>query len=123
MPSNLPAGAPEGVRTIIVIPTYNEAENLPSLIAELVALGVPGLMVLVVDDNSPDGTGRVADCLAERLPGVVQVMHRAVQGRPGPRWYIAGFSRALAEEGADFVVQMDADFSHPAAAIPSMFRI
>jgi dolichol-phosphate mannosyltransferase len=118
MPSNLLADVPDGVRTIIVIPTYNEAENLPSLIAELVALGVPGLMVLVVDDNSPDGTGQVAETLAQRFPGFVHVRHRA--GKEGlGKAYIDGFAVALGM-GADRIIQMDADFSHPPSAIPTM---
>lgn len=105
-------------KTIIVIPTYNEAENLPALIAELRALAVPELTVLIVDDNSPDGTGRVADTLAERLPGIVCVCHRA--GKEGlGRAYIDGFTRALAM-GAELIFQMDADFSHPLAAVPTM---
>jgi dolichol-phosphate mannosyltransferase len=106
------------VKTVVVIPTYNEAENLPALIAELRALAVPDLAVLIVDDNSPDGTGRVADALAERLPGTVTVRHRAAKEGLG-RAYLDGFSQALAL-GADFVFQMDADFSHPLAAIPIM---
>lgn len=121
MPSERTGGAPEQPRTIVVIPTYNEAENLPGLVAELHALAVPNLAVLVVDDNSPDGTGRVADGLAERLPGVVQVMHRA--GKEGlGRAYLAGFACALAD-GADYIIQMDADFSHPSAAILTMLEL
>ncbi len=120
MPSQDTAAVPEHAKTIVVIPTYNEAENLPGLIAELHALAVPGLSVLVVDDNSPDGTGQVADCLAERLPGAVQVMHRP--GKEGlGRAYIDGFGRALADS-ADFIIQMDADFSHPSSAIPTMLQ-
>lgn len=121
MPSQRTTGVLEHAKTIVVIPTYNEAENLPGLIAELHALAVPGLSVLVVDDNSPDGTGRVADCLAERLPGVVQVMHRAGKDGLG-RAYIEGFGRALAES-ADLIIQMDADFSHPTSAIPLMLQL
>ncbi len=121
MPSERTGAADELPRTIVVIPTYNEAENLPGLVGELHALAVPGLSVLVVDDNSPDGTGRVADCLAERLPGVVQVMHRAGKDGLG-RAYIEGFACALAE-GADYIIQMDADFSHPTAAIPAMLEM
>ncbi len=121
MPSQRTAGVPEHAKIIVVIPTYNEAENLPGLVAELHALAVPGLSVLVVDDNSPDGTGRVANCLAERLPGVVQVLHRAGKDGLG-RAYLAGFSRALAD-GADFIIQMDADFSHPSSAIPAMLDL
>lgn len=121
MPSQPKVGVPEHAKTVVVIPTYNEAENLPGLIAELHALAVPGLSVLVVDDNSPDGTGRVADSLAERLPGVVQVMHRA--GKEGlGRAYVEGFGQAIADS-ADYVVQMDADFSHPSEAIPTMISM
>ena len=107
-------------KTVVVIPTYNEAENLPALIAELRALAVPDLSVLIVDDNSPDGTGRVADALAERLPGTITVRHRAAKEGLG-RAYIDGFSQALAM-GADFILQMDADFSHPLSAIPTMLN-
>ncbi len=98
MPSQHTAGVPEHAKIIVVIPTYNEAENLPGLVAELHALAVPGMSVLVVDDNSPDGTGQVADCLAERLPGVVAGHAPAAartgwaalmsQGSPGP-WPMA----------------------------------
>lgn len=121
MSSQRAPGADETARIIVVIPTYNEAENLPGLVAELTALCVPGLSVLVVDDNSPDGTGRVAESLAERLPGVLQVMHRQDKDGLG-RAYIAGFERALAD-AADYVIQMDADFSHPPAAIPVMLDL
>ena len=121
MPSQRASGADETARTIVVIPTYNEAENLPALVAELVALGAPGLSVLVVDDNSPDGTGQVADRLAERLPGVIDVLHRAEKSGLG-RAYVEGFNRALTA-GADFIIQMDADFSHPPAAIPTMLDL
>jgi dolichol-phosphate mannosyltransferase len=121
MPSQRTAVVPEHTKTIVVIPTYNEAENLPGLVAELHALAVPGLSVLVVDDNSPDGTGRVADCLAERLPGVVQVVHRAGKTGLGSA-YLEGFERAL-RDGADYAIQMDADFSHPSNAIPTMLDL
>ena len=105
---------------MIVIPTYNEADNLPTLIAELQALGVPGLAVLVVDDNSPDGTGQVADTLAERLPGMVRVRHRRQKQGLG-RAYVDGFGQAL-DMGAKFICQMDADFSHPPTIIPTMLE-
>ena len=114
---NLPADA----RTTIVIPTYNEADNLPALVAELLALNVSGLAVLVVDDNSPDGTGQVADVLAGRFPGVVSVRHRPEKQGLG-RAYVDGFQRGLAA-GADFIIQMDADFSHPPEAIPTMLDL
>jgi dolichol-phosphate mannosyltransferase len=121
MPSQTAIDALNNAKIIVVIPTYNEAENLPGLVAELHALTIPGLSVLIVDDNSPDGTGRVADCLADRLPGVVEVLHRAEKDGLG-RAYVAGFKLALAR-GADFIVQMDADFSHPSAAIPAMLEL
>lgn len=107
--------------TIVVIPTYNEADNLPAITAELLALDVPDLHLLVVDDDSPDGTGRIADELAqERYPGQVYVIHR--KGKLGlGTAYITGFTRAM-ELGADYVVQMDADFSHSPSYIPKMLE-
>jgi len=116
-PENLPADA----RTTVVIPTYNAPDNLPALVAELLALGVAGLTVLVVDDNSPDGTGQVADALAGRFPGVVSVRHRPEKQGLG-RAYVDGFQRGLAA-GADFIIQMDADFSHPPEVIPTMLNL
>jgi dolichol-phosphate mannosyltransferase len=118
MPAEQPNGVSEDAKTLIVIPTYNEAGNLPTLIAELQALGVPGLAVLIVDDNSPDGTGQVADVLSERLPGVVFVRHRAQKQGLG-RAYVDGFRQAL-DMGASYILQMDADFSHPPSVIPTM---
>jgi dolichol-phosphate mannosyltransferase len=101
-------------RQLIVIPTYNEAENLPPLIAAILTLGLD-LHVLVVDDNSPDGTGAIADDLSQRHPEV-HVLHRQAKLGLGPA-YIAGFEWALAE-GYDYVFEMDADFSHDPAALP-----
>ncbi len=103
-------------RCVVVIPTYNEAENLPLLVPQVLAQG-PGIDVLVVDDNSPDGTGKLADDLADRDPRV-HVLHRAAKQGLGPA-YRAGFTRAL-DMGADLVVQMDADFSHPPEKIREM---
>jgi dolichol-phosphate mannosyltransferase len=102
----------------VVVPTYNERENLPKLVSEILGLGVPRLRVLVVDDNSPDGTGEVADELAKESAGALGVIHRADKDGLG-RAYVTGFVRAL-DDGADIVVQMDADLSHPAAVIPAM---
>ena len=121
MLSNQPTSVPEDAKTIIVIPTYNEADNLPGLIAELLALGVQGLAVLIVDDNSPDGTGAVAETLAQRFPGIVHVRHRANKEGLG-RAYLDGFAIAL-DMGADYIIQMDADFSHPSTAIPQMLSL
>ena len=93
-----------------VIPTYNEAENLPSMIGELFSLDVEGLRILIIDDNSLDGTGQVADELASRYPDRLSVIHRPGKLGLGTA-YVAGFRRAL-EDGAAFIVQMDAYFSH-----------
>lgn len=103
---------------IVVIPTYNEAGNLPVIAEQLLALPLDGLRLLVVDDNSPDGTGKIADGLAAGHPGRVEVVHRP--GRQGlGRAYVDGLSTALAH-GADYVVQMDADLSHPVDAVPRL---
>ncbi|WAL69194.1 polyprenol monophosphomannose synthase [Amycolatopsis cynarae] len=105
-------------KVTVVVPTYNERDNLPRLAGMLAALEVPDLHVLVVDDNSPDGTGEVADKLAADSPETFGVLHRTEKDGLG-RAYVAGITRAL-EEGADIVIQMDADLSHPAEAIPRM---
>ncbi len=104
------------MRIVVIVPTYNEAENLPKLVSALFLLPLD-LHVLVVDDNSPDGTGRIADELAQADPRVA-VIHRA--GKLGLRSaYIEGMQRAL-QDGADAVVQMDADFSHDPTRLPAM---
>jgi dolichol-phosphate mannosyltransferase len=102
-------------RVIVVIPTYNEAENLPLLVPQVLSQD-PRLEILVVDDRSPDGTGKLADDLATRT-GRVHVLHRAGKEGLGPA-YRAGLARALAM-GAEAVIMMDADFSHPPDAIPT----
>jgi dolichol-phosphate mannosyltransferase len=108
-------------KTVVVVPTYNERENLPVLIAQLLNLDVPDLHVLVVDDNSPDGTGDVADRIAADHPGTVEVLHRPGKSGLG-RAYVAGITRALAGE-AEIVIHMDADLSHPVSAIPAMLNL
>ncbi|SNS27525.1 polyprenol monophosphomannose synthase [Rhodococcoides kyotonense] len=110
-----PNGAP---KTTVVVPTYDERENLPKLVGLLAGLGLENLHVLVVDDNSPDGTGKVADELAETGPIPVTVLHRTEKNGLG-RAYVAGMTKAL-DDGADIVVQMDADLSHPADVVPTM---
>ena len=107
-------------RTTVVLPTYNEAENLPSMVAALLALA-PAVDVLVVDDNSPDGTGELADGLVKAHPDRVDVLHRTQKSGLGDA-YRAGFRRALAG-GAERVFEMDADFSHPVAAVPAMLAL
>jgi dolichol-phosphate mannosyltransferase len=96
-------------KTIIVIPTYNESENLPRLITELFNLPVSGLNILVVDDNSPDGTGNLADKIAAS-DRRVSVLHRPGKQGLGTA-YVQGFKQAI-QSGADIIIQMDADFSH-----------
>jgi dolichol-phosphate mannosyltransferase len=110
----------EDPKIVVVVPTYNERENLPVLAGMLAELGVPRLQMLVVDDGSPDGTGDVADKLAADTPAAVSVLHRAEKNGLG-RAYVAGMTRAL-DEGADIVIQMDADLSHPAAVVPVMIE-
>lgn len=106
------------MKTTVVIPTYNEAENLPLMAAEIWALDIPDMEILVVDDDSPDGTGQVADELAERQPGKIQVLHRCEERGLGTA-YLAAFGQAL-DTGADLVIQMDCDFSHSPRHIPEM---
>ncbi|HEY4720530.1 MAG TPA: polyprenol monophosphomannose synthase [Anaerolineae bacterium] len=104
------------MKPFIVVPTYNEADNLADLAAALFALNVPDLEVLVVDDASPDGTGQIADGLAAQYDPRLHVLHRT-----GPRGlgraYVDGFRWAL-DHGADRILQMDADFSHSPKYIP-----
>lgn len=95
----------------IIIPTYNEAQNISKLIPILLGLPIPGLNVLVVDDNSNDGTGEIADKFSQTENGRVRVLHRAGKLGMGTA-YIEGFKLAL-EHGAEAIGQMDADFSHP----------
>jgi dolichol-phosphate mannosyltransferase len=114
---SLPPRAPVA-RPMVVVPTYNERENLAALVETVLALPVPGLRLLVVDDNSPDGTGALADELASGASGRLLVLHRPGKAGLGPA-YLAGFRRAL-DEGADAVIEMDADFSHDPARIPAL---
>ena len=109
------------MKTIVVTPTYNEAENLPVLIEEIFSLNIDDLGILVVDDNSPDGTGRIAEQLAQSYPHRVEVIHR--EGKRGlGTAYVTGFTRAL-EKGAEAIIEMDADLSHPADKIPEMIEL
>ena len=98
------------MKTSIVIPTFNEKENLPLIVSALFQLEIPDLQILVVDDNSPDGTGDIAEELKEEYPDSVFVLHR--EGKKGlGTAYLDGFRLCL-DRGADQIVQMDADFSH-----------
>ena len=102
------------MRATVCLPTYNERENLERMVR---ALGEHDVRVLVVDDNSPDGTGEIADRLAAELDWV-SVLHRERKEGLGPA-YIAGFRRALAD-GAEVVMEMDCDFSHDPADVPRL---
>jgi len=99
------------VQLTVVIPTYNEAENLPKLVSVLFALPLPDLRVIIVDDNSPDGTGALVDELAPDYGERLSALHRSGKLGLGTA-YVNGFRRAI-EAGADAIAQMDADFSHP----------
>jgi dolichol-phosphate mannosyltransferase len=104
------------MRAVVCLPTYNERENVEPMVR---ALGEHGVQVLVVDDGSPDGTGEIADRLADELD-YVSVLHRPRKEGLGPA-YLAGFARALAA-GADLVLEMDCDFSHDPADVPRLIR-
>ena len=102
----------------VVVPTYNESETLPQLIEKVIAQGIEGLGFIVVDDGSPDGTGAVADGLADEFAGVFIVLHR--EGKQGlGTAYMAGFQTAL-DAGAQNIVEMDADLSHPPEVLPGL---
>jgi dolichol-phosphate mannosyltransferase len=105
------------VKASVVIPTYNEHDNIKQLTEEILTLAPP-LDVIIVDDNSPDGTGKLADELATQYPGRVQVIHRPAKLGLGTA-HIAGFKLAL-EQGAQRVLSMDADFSHHPRHIPTL---
>ena len=107
------------MRITVIVPTYNEAENLPRLVSALFSLPLD-LSVLVVDDNSPDGTGQLADGLASDNPERLAVLHRT--GKLGLRTaYLEGFKLAM-DAGAEAVAQMDADFSHDPQKLVEMAK-
>ena len=108
------------MKIIIVIPTYNEAENLPILVDRIFANAIDDLSLLIVDDNSPDGCGKIADGLHDQFGEQVKVVHRERKEGLG-RAYAQGFEAALAD-GADVVGMMDADLSHPPEKLPEMIN-
>ena len=123
MPSVAPspdpiAAAPAGPRIWIIVPTYNERENVGP-ITEAILATVPQANILIVDDGSPDGTGDLADELARQRPNIA-VLHRGAKQGLG-RAYVAAFRDVLAR-GADVVVQIDADFSHPVRFLPTLLE-
>lgn len=105
---------------MVVIPTYNEKENLPKIVEAVFKLDISGLQILVVDDNSPDGTGQLAEELRIQYDEQVHILHRTGKGGLGPA-YIAGFNQAI-ELGADIIIQMDADFSHQPKYLPELLE-
>lgn len=106
------------MKVTVVVPTFNEADNLAAMAGALLALPVAGLTLLVVDDESPDGSGRLADGLAAASAGRIEVIHRHGARGLGLA-YRDGFMRGL-ERGAEAIVQMDADFSHAPADVPRL---
>jgi dolichol-phosphate mannosyltransferase len=109
------------LKITVVTPTYNEAENLPKLVSALFSLGLPELSMLIVDDNSPDGTGPLADEFKQTYPDRFDVLHRSGKMGLGSA-YIQGFQYAL-QHGAEVIVQMDADFSHPPEKVVEMAEL
>jgi glycosyltransferase involved in cell wall biosynthesis len=108
--------APTGRRAVVIVPTYNEVENLEQTVHAIRA-AAPELHIMVVDDTSPDGTGELADRLAATDPRITVLHHEVRAGLGGA--YLAGFGAALAA-GFDILIEMDADGSHPADALPAL---
>ncbi len=106
------------MKITLIIPTYNEVENLPKLVQAIFAQKIPELKLLIVDDHSPDGTGEIADGLAKEFPGRVEVLHRSGARGLG-RAYVFGFEHALRGD-AEAIGQMDCDFSHPPEKLPEL---
>lgn len=108
------------MKPIVVVPTYNEIENLERIVG-LIRQQPGGFHILVVDDNSPDGTGRLADELCTRHPGEVHVLHRP--GKEGlGRAYVAGFGHVMKMPEYDAIIQMDADLSHDPVYLPEFMK-
>jgi dolichol-phosphate mannosyltransferase len=105
------------VSVLVIVPTLNERDNLPGLVRAV--LGHDGYQMMIVDDGSPDGTGAVADDLARAWPGRLEVVHRTGARGLG-RSYVDGMQRALAAQTPQIICQMDADFSHDPAYLPTL---
>src|ERR1043165_9804984 len=106
------------MNSIVIVPTYNEAENLPILLSRIAA-AAPDVHVLITDDGSPDGTADIAEELSSEFDGLRVYRRAGVRGLG--RAYVDSFTRVLAE-GYDHVIQMDADLSHDPAAIPALLN-
>lgn len=104
------------MKSVIILPTYNEKENLADIVQAIFAVGIKDLHLIIVDDNSPDGTGQIADQLAQGNSNV-QVVHRAKKEGLGIA-YVAGFKKALADPDFQYIFEMDADFSHQPKYLP-----
>lgn len=117
-PIHIVGGFDRDVTVAVVIPTFNEADNIGNIVQQLFDLDVERLGILFVDDSSPDGTGKIADELAAQHPGRILVAHRGGKQGLGTA-YIAGFKLAL-DSDVQKVFQMDCDLSHPPAEVPSM---
>ena len=107
------------MNSLVVVPTYNEVDNLPGIVASIFE-HAPQTHILIVDDNSPDGTGALADKLSEAQPERLFVLHRARKEGLGQA-YVEGFRFAL-DRGYEAIVQMDADFSHDPKYLPAFFE-
>jgi dolichol-phosphate mannosyltransferase len=115
----VPEAPPRTANVWVILPTYNEAENLERIVGAVLEHLPPSRRVLIVDDNSPDGTGEIADRLAEADDSVA-VLHRQLKEGLGPA-YLAGFRVAL-DAGAERVIEMDADFSHDPSYLPRLIE-
>ncbi|MFN2127834.1 MAG: polyprenol monophosphomannose synthase [Anaerolineales bacterium] len=104
----------------VITPTYNEAQNIPSLANQILALPVDGIHLLIVDDNSPDGTGQIAEKLREKIPESISVIHRTGKFGLGSA-YIEGIKKALLS-GAHAIAQIDADLSHPPELLVELYE-
>ncbi len=106
---------------VVLVPTYNERNNLKVLVEDVFGLKIPGLKMVVIDDNSPDGTGELAEELSKKYP--LQVIHREKKSGLGSA-YVLAFKKVifLAENRPDFIVQMDADLSHDPVVIPQFLE-
>jgi dolichol-phosphate mannosyltransferase len=115
----VPAAPPRTADVWVILPTYNEAENLERIVAAILEALPPSRRILIVDDNSPDGTGEIADRLAAANESI-SVLHRDQKQGLGPA-YLAGFRVAL-DGGAELIIEMDADFSHDPAYLPRLIE-
>jgi len=104
------------MRPIIILPTYNEKENIMAVTKKIFSIGIDNLRIIIVDDNSPDGTGKIADQLASDNENI-SVIHREKKEGLGPA-YVAGFKKALEDPNNKYIFEMDADFSHQPKYLP-----